>query len=387
MPNSNQFKNQDLKKILQIPEIRNVLISALIVISVVVYLYFFKFAGNITGFFRIGSVLPLSPFLNPDQTFIFKDELGYDGQQFLSLALDPFLSDLDTLESLDHPAYRYRRILYPLLSYFFGFGNPQLIPYVMVAINAIAIILIVWLASLYFKTQDFNINQALFTLCIPGIWIVLSLSTSDLLTGLFFVATFYFYTQNKPIYTGLMVSLACLTRETMLLLCVALAFTVIFKKQYDYLKFLVLAIIPPIAWNFYVLSLNLLGTSGTGNFGLPFVGIIKKFISLLTGGFGGNKIFEAYLFVLLILAFILTLWLSYRNRSQTSLLLVSGLMYFGMFAMTSLYILNYYLDYSRVFIDVYFLALLSLNLSQFPYKTIFFSASGLASLAFLALHS
>ncbi|MEB3309510.1 MAG: hypothetical protein VKJ02_04705 [Snowella sp.] len=387
MPNFNQFKNQDLRKILQAPEIKNVLISAFIVISVIVYLYLFKFSGNITGFFRIGSVLPLSPFLTPDQTFIFKDELGYDGQQFLSLALDPFFRDLDTLESLDHPAYRYRRILYPLLSYLLGFGNPILIPYVMVAINAIAIILIVWLATLYFKSQDFNINQALFTLCIPGIWIVLSLSTSDLVTGLFFVAAFYFYTQNKPIYTSLMVSLACLTRETMLLLWLALVFTVIFRKKYDYLRFLVLAIVPPLIWNFYVLSLNLLGSPGTGNFGFPFWGIIQKIIGLITGGLSGNKLFEAYLFILLILAFVLTLGLSYRNRSQTSLLLVSGLMYFGMFVMTSLYILNYYLDYSRVFIDIYFLALLSLNISQFPYKTIFFSASGLASLAFLALHS
>lgn len=387
MPNLNQFINQDFKKILRTPEIRNVLISVLIVISIILYLYIFKFSGNITGFFRIGSVLPLSPFLNPDQTFVFKDELGYDGQQFLSLALDPFLTDLDTLESLDQPVYRYRRIFYPLLSYLLGFGNPVLIPYVMVAINAIAIILIVWLASLYFKTQGFKLNQALFTLCIPGVWIVLSLSTSDLLTGLFFVATFYFYTQNKPIYTSLMVSLACLTRETMLLLWLALVFTVILRKKYDYLKFLALAFIPPLVWNLYVLSLNLLGSPGTGNFGFPLWGIVQKLMGLITGGISGNKLFEAYLFILLILAFALTLWLAYRNQSQTALLLISGLMYLGMFIMSSLYILNYYLDYSRVFIDVYLLALLSLNISQFPYKTLFFSASGLASLAFLALHS
>lgn len=379
--------NQDFKKILQNTEIKNVLISALIVISVIIYLYFFKFSGNITGFFRIGSVLPISPFLNPDQTFIFKDELGYDGQQFLSLALDPFLTDLDTLESLDHPAYRYRRIFYPLLSYILGFGNPVLIPYVMVAINAIAIILIVWLVTLYFKTQSVNPNQALFTLCIPGVWIVLSLSTSDLLTGLFFVATVYFGYKNKPIYTSLMVSLACLTRETMLLLWLALVFTVIFKKQYDYLKFLALAIIPPIAWNSYVISLDLMGASGTGNFGFPFWGIIQKIMGLITGGLSPNKLFEAYLFILLISAFALCFKLSYGNRLQNYLLTVSTFIYFGMFAVSSLYILNYYLDYSRVFIDAYFLALLSFNITQFPYKIIFFSASGLASVAFLALHS
>ncbi len=87
------------------PEIFNILIGFIVVVGVIIYLYYFKFSGNITGFFRIGSVLPLSPFLNPNQTFIFRDELGYDGQQFLSLSLDPFLQYLDTLAIFDHPAF------------------------------------------------------------------------------------------------------------------------------------------------------------------------------------------------------------------------------------------------------------------------------------------
>jgi hypothetical protein len=245
------------------PELSNILIGAIAVISVIIYFYYFKFSGNITGFFRIGSVLPLSPFLNPDQTFIFQDELGYDGQQFLSIALDPFLQDLDTLESLDHPAYRYRRILYPLLSYLLGFGNTQIIPYVMVAINAIAILLIIWVTGLYFKSYSSKVNQALFVLTIPGIWIVLSLSTSDLLAGLFFVSAFYFYQNNKPIYMSLMVSLGCLTRETLLLLWISLVFSAIWQKKDSYFKYLGIALIPPVAWNIYVIFLGLNGSSLT----------------------------------------------------------------------------------------------------------------------------
>jgi len=44
-------------------EIRNTILAVAIVAAIVLYLYVFKFAGNITGFFRIGSILPLSPFL------------------------------------------------------------------------------------------------------------------------------------------------------------------------------------------------------------------------------------------------------------------------------------------------------------------------------------
>ena len=369
------------------PELSNLLVGAIAVIGVVIYFYYFKFSGNITGFFRIGSVLPLSPFLIPDQTFIFQDELGYDGQQFLSLALDPFLQDLDTLESLDHPAYRYRRILYPLLSYFLGFGNPQIIPYVMVAINAIAILLIIWVTGLYFKSYSIKVNQALFVLTIPGVWIVLSLSTSDLLAGLFFVSAFYFYQNNKPIYMSLMVSLGCLTRETLMLLWMALIVSAMWQKKDHYFKYLGMAIIPPLAWNIYVILLGLNGAPGTGNFGPLLYGIIEKFLFLFTQKFSPKTIFEAYLFILLILAFILVFWLSSPRRSANRPLLVCGLIYSAMFSFSSLLILNYYLDYSRVFLDVYFLALLSIDFRSSPRKTIFFSASSLASMAFLVLHS
>ena len=369
------------------PELSNILIGAIAVISVIIYFYYFKFSGNITGFFRIGSVLPLSPFLIPDQTLIFQDELGYDGQQFLSIALDPFLQDLDTLASLDHPAYRYRRILYPLLSYLLGFGNAQIIPYVMVAINAIAILLIIWVTGLYFKSYSANVNQALFVLAIPGVWIVLSLSTSDLLAGLFFVSAFYFYQNNKPIYMSLMVSLGCLTRETLLLLWISLVFSAMWQKKDSYFKYLGLALIPPLAWNIYVILLGLNGAPGTGNFGTLIFGIVQKFLSLFTEKFSPKTIFEAYLFILLILAFALVFWLSFPRRSANRPLLVCGLIYLGMFSVTSLLILNYYLDYSRVFLDVYFLALLSINFRSSPRKTIFFSASSLASIAFVVLHS
>lgn len=116
------------KKIFSSSNYISLLIALIVVIFVSLYFYFIKFDSNITGFFRIGSILPLSPFLNPENTLIYQGEIGYDGQQFLSLAFDPFLQNPETVNSLDHPIYRYRRILYPLVSYVLAFGNPSLIP-------------------------------------------------------------------------------------------------------------------------------------------------------------------------------------------------------------------------------------------------------------------
>ena len=60
---------------------------------------------------------------------------GYDGQFAYQIALNP----LDAAPRLDVPAYRYQRILYPLLARLIAFGQPALIPWTLVLVNLIAI--------------------------------------------------------------------------------------------------------------------------------------------------------------------------------------------------------------------------------------------------------
>ena len=329
----------------------------------------FGFDSNITGFFRIGSLLPLSPFLNPENAFIYQGEIGYDGQQFLSLALDPFLQNPETINSLDHPIYRYRRILYPLVSYLLSFGNHNLIPYVMVGINAISIIIIVALTHLYFKDDTVSKFQSLFTLCIPGIWMVLSLGTADLFSSVFLIASFYCYRYEKYKLT-------------------ALFLTSLIEQRFKQIQYLLYGLIPPILWTVYISFLDLPGKVRVkDNFGFPFMGIIHKFINLLTGGMSGRNLFEAYMFLILLLSFSAIFILYLKQRKLNLLMQIGNGFYSLMFAFSSITILGYYLDYSRVFMDVYFLLLLSLNQTKIPYKTILFSALGIGSLAFLILHS
>ncbi|MDJ0844294.1 AZOBR_p60025 family cell surface glycopolymer formation protein [Crocosphaera sp.] len=380
MSNSNQNKLT--------PGLVNIFIASLLVLLVVLYFYFIKFDSNITGFFRIGSILPLSPFLNPENTLIYGGEIGYDGQQFLSLALDPFLQNPETINSLDHPIYRYRRILYPLLSYILGLGNHHLIPYIMVGINAISIIVIVALTHFYFKYDNVSKFQSLFTLCIPGVWMVLSLGTADLFSSVFLIASFYCYRYEKYKLTALFISLGCLTRETLLIVWFALFLTSLIQRRFKQIQCLLYGLIPPILWTVYISFLDLPGKVRVkDNFGFPFMGIIQKFINILTGEISGSNLFEAYMFLILLLSFIAIFILYLKHRKLNLLMQISNGFYSLMFTFSSITILGYYLDYSRVFMDVYFLLLLSLNLTKITYKTVLFSASGLASLAFLILHS
>ena len=55
----------------------NIFFASIFIVFVVLYFYFVKFDSNITGFFRIGSILPLSPFLNPENTLIYQGEKSY----------------------------------------------------------------------------------------------------------------------------------------------------------------------------------------------------------------------------------------------------------------------------------------------------------------------
>ncbi len=60
---------------------------------------------------------------------------GYDGQYNYYIALDP----INAHYYMDWPAYRYTRILYPLLARLLAFGQPALVPYTLLALNWLAI--------------------------------------------------------------------------------------------------------------------------------------------------------------------------------------------------------------------------------------------------------
>ena len=69
---------------------------------------------------------------------------GYDGQFSYYIAIDP----LNGWQRLDVPAYRYQRILYPLLARLLALGQHAAIPYVLPVINIVALGIGTWLTEL-----------------------------------------------------------------------------------------------------------------------------------------------------------------------------------------------------------------------------------------------
>jgi len=70
---------------------------------------------------------------------------GYDGQFVYYIALDP--NPTSVAARLDSPAYRYQRILLPLLARLIAFGQAAAIPWVLAGISVLALALGTWAVS------------------------------------------------------------------------------------------------------------------------------------------------------------------------------------------------------------------------------------------------
>lgn len=366
------------------------MIAAIVVSIILFLLYWLKFDSNIIGFFRVGDTLPFSPYLNLETAKIYQGELGFDGQQFLSIAFDPLLQNPDTVKTLDSAPLRYRRIFYPLVSYILAAGNRQLIPYIMVGINAIAIAIIVWIVSCYHEVNKYPQFPALLVLLLPGVWIVLSLSTADLLNSALVLAALYSYRIKQLPWMAVWIAIASLTRETSLVMWFSLLVVSIWEQQYRAIKPLILAVIPPIVWNSYVLirfhDQGVLGVNA--NFGYPFAGIVEKFKLLFVDNFSGKDSFEIYCFGLLVIVFIFNLVFGKINQSENKIIAIGSMIYGIMFLMSSIAMLSYFLNYPRQFINPYFLFLLLQGSKRMRWsQSCIAGLLGVSSLVFLLGHS
>ncbi len=339
--------------------------AAALVAAVMLLFLLGPFHGNITGFFRIGDVRPPAPGL-AGHAFVFPGQAGYDGQYYLALALDPALRDPRTLDSLDHPAYRSRRILLPLLGHALGLGRPALIPYALPLINLAAVFALVWLAARWLQAGGRSGWLGLLVLALPGIWEALALTTTDLLCSAFVLATLLALRQSRLALAAVMLALAALTRETALLYWVAILGALLCARQWRSLLWLLPAGLPAAAWNLYLLRHVPAGEGGNVIqilFGLPGVGWLQRIRWCLDEGLHGTNLFELFVFVTLLAVLVTLCWNLWRTRADRAAWPAAAiaLLLGGMFLCAQPFLLRYHMDYSRVFLDLGVLLVLSLG--------------------------
>lgn len=331
-----------------------VTVAAVVIFAVAASLLFLRFEGNVTGFFRIGDAFPLSPFLPRSEAFVHPGEAGYDGQFFLTLAYDPLLRHEGTLAALDNPRYRTRRILYPALAHAIALGSPRVIPWTLVFLNvgaAIALVALLTLGGLR-ETPGWTLG----VLAFQGLWVCLAMSPADLFALVFLVAALGFHrSRNTP---GVVASLllASLARETYLLHGALFAGLSLRERRWKEALAIVAGQLPAIAWNAWVLLRVPQGsTSVRESFGLPFVGILEAILRLPREDLTGKLLYEGLSFALLLGVAAMLTWALLKRAGAAAWCATPFLV---LLAISRVDLVDYYVNYTRVFLGLYILLLL-----------------------------
>jgi hypothetical protein len=205
--------------------------------------------------------------------------LGFDGQFYANLALDPTLTNKKMAAAMDLPQYRSRRIFLPLCAFLAGHGNPAS------TVNAYAVcnfVFWIFLCILVFvKINPYSLQGYACVLIIvftSGVVGSALLALTDMpATALLFAALVF------PLLWPLFLSCAVLTRETTLFFTpVFLLMEILSKKKLPWI-FLktALAFTPIILWYGYCMWRIPEPVFIEKVYGLPFLAMLHRLGSIV----------------------------------------------------------------------------------------------------------
>src|SRR5947209_4849698 len=170
---------------------------------------------------------------------------GYDGQFYYQIARHP----LHATPFLDHPAYRYQRIVYPLLVAVLSLRQEHLIPYVLLLVNFLAIVLgtelLARLMSEWRLSPWFSLAFGLYF----GQATAFIFDTAEPLTYLFVCLGLFLLIRQRATPAALSMGIAVLSRETAVLFPLGYLVQYLLQKRWqDVLRLLLLSIVPTVTW-------------------------------------------------------------------------------------------------------------------------------------------
>lgn len=349
------------------------LLAGLVALLVWALVVFGKYGGNPTGLARIGDQMARSPRLQGQELVVLAGKRGNDGQQFLALALDPFQADPGTSAAVDNPIYRGKRLLYPLLAWVLGLGQPRLIVWTLGLINVVCIGAAAGLVAHWAQLEQRSPQWGLAVLALPGYWITLSLGTADLLATALMLAAALAWRQRRLGANWASLTAALLARETALLPWAATAVRSIRERRWRWLPALALVPLPLWAWTAWLRARFAAvpdASLAALHFTWPFAGVLRKGGQLLgllplpgVDPGAAERLFDALCFSLWLSTLALLALAALRGWGGAWLRLAAGL-YLLPALCTSTQILARFPDYTRVWIDLAGLALLALLSSR-----------------------
>jgi hypothetical protein len=154
--------------------------------------------------------------------------IGYDGQFFYYMALDPSGAPA----YLDKPAsYRYARALYPFTARAAALGRPDLIPWTLLLVNLLALVGGTLALALLLQRRGASPFFALLFGFAPGLYEAVNRDLSEPFAYslvLAALAAWWWDEKPRPWLAGIVFGLAGITRETTLIFPVVLAAAALF---------------------------------------------------------------------------------------------------------------------------------------------------------------
>jgi hypothetical protein len=208
--------------------------------------------GNWTALFLTGQDFPVPPDLAPG-TYRFAGT-GFDGQMYRYVAHDPWVQR-GYARYLDSPQQRYRRILVPALAYVLVAGRQPWIDTSYIAIVGLFVLLGAYWLSRWAVLAGMHSAWALAFLLIPATVISMDRMTVDVALAAFTVAFAVYWRIGAAWKLFVVLLLACLARETGLLLVAGAGLFDLFHRRFARALLWASATLPMFAWYWYLLRI------------------------------------------------------------------------------------------------------------------------------------
>ncbi len=154
---------------------------------------------------------------------------GYDGQFAYYMALDP--SPRQVAPLLDTPAYRYQRILYPLLARLLAFGSQHAIPWTLLGVNLLAHALGTAALALWLHGRGIWPGFALTYAGWAGLVSGVGLDLNEPLAFALVAASWLSSTRGRSGWAAVLMAAALFTKETAILFWAALLIGEVFGRR------------------------------------------------------------------------------------------------------------------------------------------------------------
>ena len=192
-------------------------VLVLILYTTFTFIRLYKSDGDISQFITAGDYFVDST-KTPSKISVLENSVGYDGEFYYRLALDPFTQRIEDFGvRFDNPAFRQQRIGYPLLVWGLSFGNKAAIPALMVIVNLIALCGIAYFGALFARQYQRSALWGTLIAIYPGFMMSFGRNLAEIVTAFWILAGLYAAQRKLFLTAAFIFTLAMFTRETSLL--------------------------------------------------------------------------------------------------------------------------------------------------------------------------